>query len=516
MTDWASGYVSDVEYLPGLYVDQTPAHIALACLVNGFHPPRIGDGLSYCELGCGQGVTANIIAASNPGARVIAIDFNPAHIARARASAEAAGLRNVEFLELSFEEMNARPDLPEFDIVTMHGVWSWISDEGRQQITQFLARRLKPGGAALVTYNAMPGWTAMLPVQKLLCESSRFMEGRSDQRVLQGLDLIGALQKAGAGSLGDEKTLATIREGKGNEVDRAVYLAHEYLNGDWQPLYHMDTARLLGEAKLQFVGSSGLLQNFPDLSLRPQHREALLKVPAGPLRETLKDYLVPRPFRRDLFVRGARVMPDALRDRALAGYGLALMVPPSKVSTSLDVPVGTAELPKAHYQPIFDALAQGPRTVADLQDIARQAKADGAPSLVEIAGVLVGTGQAAAVPPGGMDRTSQTARAYNVAATLEVAEQRAATASISLPVLGSGTTLQTMEASVFHAVATGTPAETDPVVRVIIDRLAVAGIPLRLDSKIVTDPEEQRAIVFESVDWCLKERKALWSGLGAL
>lgn len=516
MHEWAAGYVSDVEYLPGLYVDQTPAHIALTCLVNGFHPPQIGAGMTYCELGCGQGVTANIIAASNPDAHVVAIDFNPAHIARAREAARIAGIRNVEFLELSFEDMNARADLPSFDLVTMHGVWSWISDEGRRQITSFLARQLKPGGAVLATYNAMPGWTAILPVQKLLSESSRFMEGRSDQRVMQGLDLVSDLQKAGSGSLGDEKLLTTIREGKGNEVDRPVYLAHEYLNGDWTPLYHIDTARILGEAKLQFAGSTGLLQNFPDLALRPQHREALLKVPAGPLRETLKDYLVPRAFRRDLFVRGLRTMPDALRDRQLATYGLALMVPRAVAKTSLDVPVGTAELPKAHYEPILDALAQAPRTLADLHEIARAAKAEGAPSMVEIAGVLVGTGQAAPVPPGALGRTSVPARTYNIAATLEVAEQRAATTSISLPAIGSGTTLQTMEASVFHAVATGTAPEPEPVTRVMVERLMLAGIPLRLEAKVITDPAEQRAVVAESVEWCLRERMGLWTALGAL
>ncbi|OYW55650.1 MAG: hypothetical protein B7Z30_12920 [Rhizobiales bacterium 12-68-15] len=516
MNEWASGYVSDVEYLPGLYVDQTPAHIALACLVNGFAPPETGAGHTYCELGCGQGVTANIIAASNPDAQVVAIDFNPAHIARARAAAKAAKLENIQFLELSFEEMNARDDLPDFDLVTMHGVWSWISDEGRRHITHFLNRRLKPGGAALVTYNAMPGWTALLPVQKLLAESAQFMQGRSDERVMQGLALVEALQKAGAGTLGDAKLLSSIRDGKGAESDRAVYLAHEYLNSEWKPLYHIDTARLLADAKLRYVGATGLLQNFPDLSLRPEHREALERVPAGPLRETLKDYLVTRAFRRDLFVRGPRTVPDAVRDRELAGYGLALMVPRSEAKTKMDVPAGTAELPKAHYEPIFDALAQGPRTLADLHAIAMRAKPEGAPSLVEIAGVLVGTAQATPIPPGAFGRISASAQLFNIASTQEVAEQRTATASISLPVTGSGMTLQTMEASVFHAVATGTPPEPGPVTDVIIRRLKAAGIPLRLENRVITEPSEQRAVVAESVEWCLKERMGLWTALGAL
>ena len=39
MTSWSNGYVSDIEYLPGFYADQTPGHLQLACLIKGFEPP---------------------------------------------------------------------------------------------------------------------------------------------------------------------------------------------------------------------------------------------------------------------------------------------------------------------------------------------------------------------------------------------------------------------------------------------------------------------------------------------
>ena len=55
--------------------------------------------MSYLELGCGQGFGALILAASNPHWTVTAIDFNPAHIAAARAWAAQAGIDNVSFLE---------------------------------------------------------------------------------------------------------------------------------------------------------------------------------------------------------------------------------------------------------------------------------------------------------------------------------------------------------------------------------------------------------------------------------
>ena len=52
------------------------------------------EGAHYVELGCGVGLGALIIAASNPSWRVTALDFNPAHIAAARAMALEAGITN--------------------------------------------------------------------------------------------------------------------------------------------------------------------------------------------------------------------------------------------------------------------------------------------------------------------------------------------------------------------------------------------------------------------------------------
>ncbi len=516
MANWASGYVSDIEYLPGLYVEQTPAHLALACLLNGVEPPDIGGPFSYCELGCGQGVTANIIAAANPKAHVVAMDFNPAHIARGSQVARDAGLANIEFLELSFEEMLEKRDLPDFDMVTMHGVWSWIGAAERAQITQFLKQKVKPGGLVSITYNAMPGWTTLLPIQRLLYEHANLGHARSDEAILKGLDWIEELQKCGAGALGNKDLIDYIRNGANSKAagpHRAVYLAHEYINSGWQPQYHMDTAKQLIPAKLNYVGSSGVLDAFSDLSFRPDQKQALEQVPPGPLRETLKDYLVNKPFRRDVYVRGARKLSDAVRDAKLKAFAMVLTIPPDDVQFSLDVPVGKAELPRHHYEPIFTALAQRPHTLGELVDLPALSDLTGAPSALEIAGILVGSGQAQIVPWGLGTGRNAGASALNRAATREVAEQRAAFASIAAPLTGSGLTLQTMEALVFDAIATGTARNSDAVISHVAARVRAGGVPLQKDGKTIDSAEAQLAVVAESVDWCFARRLPLWDQL---
>jgi hypothetical protein len=52
MNDWTNGYVSDIEYLPGFYVEQTPAHMDVACLLRGVEPPvEEGRALRLLRVG---------------------------------------------------------------------------------------------------------------------------------------------------------------------------------------------------------------------------------------------------------------------------------------------------------------------------------------------------------------------------------------------------------------------------------------------------------------------------------
>ncbi|MFT4433218.1 class I SAM-dependent methyltransferase [Caballeronia sp. 15715] len=82
---------------------------------------------------------------------------------------DEAKLPNLTLLENSFGELaQGAVELPMFDYITMHGIISWISDETRAQIVQFLKRYLKPGGVVQVSYNAMPGLAQVLPLQRLL------------------------------------------------------------------------------------------------------------------------------------------------------------------------------------------------------------------------------------------------------------------------------------------------------------------------------------------------------------
>jgi SAM-dependent methyltransferase len=224
-------------------MEQAPAHLDLACLLRGIEPPRApGESFRYCELGCGVGETALTIAAANAQAEVWAFDFNPAHITRGSGLAKAAGLTNAHIEEASFEELarGAYRDLGRFDYIALHGVWAWVSAANRAHIVQFIDRHLKPGGLVYVTYNALPGWTSAMPLQRLVSMFADVASERSDCRIVTALDKVAAFAKAGAGMLPAEML---ERLGKEREKGNVAYLSHEYLNAHWSPCYQVDVAR---------------------------------------------------------------------------------------------------------------------------------------------------------------------------------------------------------------------------------------------------------------------------------
>jgi len=395
--DWHEGYVSDIEYVAEFFPEQSPTLLSFACILNGVEPVALDRPFCYCELGAGQGLTANVLAAAHPHGRFYAADFNPAHVAASRQLAEAAELDNIIFLEHSFAALaDGAAELPQFDFVTLHGVYSWINADNRRHVVRFLERYLKPGGIAYVSYNAMPGWSSVLPLQRLILEHAGHA-GSRHQQIARMRELLGGLLQNGAAyfssnanaSLG--RYLDTAMEG---DADRSRYLAHEYMNQGWEPLYHADVARDLAAAKLDYAASAGLSWAMPALYLTPEQSALLDDVADPALRETLKDYMKNTCFRKDIFVRGARRMSEARQQQWLEKTGVALTCLRENVRLELNFPVNRTMLAPSVIQPLLDALAQGPRTLLELSRL--PALAD--QTLAEIAALvalLADTGQAA-------------------------------------------------------------------------------------------------------------------------
>ncbi|HET7881339.1 MAG TPA: class I SAM-dependent methyltransferase [Acetobacteraceae bacterium] len=369
MSGWGSGYVTDVTYTPGYYRYQSPQLMALACQLSGVMSPMPGadDPVSYLELGCGHGLGALILAASNPHWTVTAVDFHPAHIAVARDWAAAAGIGNVTFIEgdlATLAEDAAGANISDADFVSMHGVWSWVPKAVQAGIVRLLRAKVKPGGAVHVSYNSLPAWGSVLGMQRLVHDCGQRLAMRSDRQAEEGLKLARELLAADALHFQRSPLASSLIERAAAQP--SSYLAHEYMNASFAPCFHADVAGALADAKLEWVGAVNLIENFPELTLTPEQRAVMQRLDDPLLRELVKDTCLERALRHDVYVRGARRVGPAARDAALLDVHLALSVRPEDVPYEADVPAGRAALNRNFYGPIAEAMAQGPRRVGDL------------------------------------------------------------------------------------------------------------------------------------------------------
>lgn len=363
--NWTEGYVSDVEYVAGFYRELSPGWLNLVCLLNGVQPVPLDQPYTYCELGFGRGFTAQLLAAANPQGRFYAADFNPAHVAGARSLAREAGLANLTLLENSFEQMaGGEVALPQFDFIVLHGVYTWVTPENRQHIVRFMGRYLKPGGVAYVSYNAMPGWAPALPLQRLLVEYADAFPNHAELQIKAAADFLVQLEQINAGYLAQNPSVKARIEAL--KTSNPHYLVHEYLHKHWQPLFHADVARDLAAAKMNFVGVAELQGAYPGIFLNDAQRQLVDKLPNPEQRETLKDYLLNTSFRKDVFVRGARRLTVQRQAEQLGQLTLALTIPRAAASLTMKLPGGEVKGVPQLYDPVLDALAQRPHTLAEL------------------------------------------------------------------------------------------------------------------------------------------------------
>src|ERR1700760_1955862 len=138
-------YISDTTYVSEFYGDHAPTHLNLIAAGNGYRPRALDEGFTWCDYGCGNGITANVLAGCYPQGKFYGVDFLPAHIRAAEILATRGGLDNTTFLQKTFGDLKD-DDIPPLDFAVMHGVLSWIDDATREQVLKDAVKRLKPGG----------------------------------------------------------------------------------------------------------------------------------------------------------------------------------------------------------------------------------------------------------------------------------------------------------------------------------------------------------------------------------
>jgi SAM-dependent methyltransferase len=356
---WAEGYVTDLNYTASVCQQLSPTYLQFVAALSGMSAPDPEQSFTYCELGCGFGTTLLLLAANYPHGQFIGIDGNVAQIQRARDIAKRAGLGNVMFLDAEFADL-ADLDFPQFDFVTLHGIWTWVDATARADIVRFLSSRLRVGGAAYVSYNALPGKHQIEPIQRILSGLTPSGVGPEERVQLGKLFLRQFIQQP--------TVLANATPGligfMGTVLNQSnAFAGHEYLSGHWSALYCTDVFDALDVAKLSFVNTTILPLMFDEAVVPPAYNEIYASLGSVRQRQLLRDLIMNTGFRRDLFLKG--LMPIIPLDMAALRDQIHISVASFNdgFQSEGEVPAGRIELPPTAAR-LFAQLYDQPRSLS--------------------------------------------------------------------------------------------------------------------------------------------------------
>lgn len=353
MTDWTAGYRADIDYTYGYYAELNPLRAKLAFLNAGLAFPEIENA---CELGFGQGISVNMHAAGS-STKWYGTDFNPSQAAFARELA-AHSQSGAELSDEAFDEFARRDDLPEFDFIGLHGIWSWINDDNRRVIVDFIRRKLRVGGVLYVSYNTLPGWAAFAPMRHLLTEHASLL-GSEGKGIVSRVD--GAIEFAdrllNTNPVYSRANPTVNDRLKNMKEQNRHYLAHEYFNSDWQPMHFSSMRDWLVDAKVQYACSANFMDTVDSINLTQEQQQLLNGISDPLFKQSVRDFIVNQQFRKDYWVRGIRRLNPVEQREQMRDINIVLTTHADDIPRKVKGVLGEADLTAAVYEPTIDALS---------------------------------------------------------------------------------------------------------------------------------------------------------------
>lgn len=512
MNEWSTGYVTDITYTPGYYAELNPLAFRFSLLGAGLHSPKIRTA---CELGFGLGISTVLHAASQPETEFWGTDLNPDHVLHAKSLAQSAALP-IHLFDQSFAEFCTRDDLPDFDYIGLHGVWSWISDENRQIIVDFVKRKLKVGGGLYISYNTLPGWTDALPMRHLLVQHTKSM-GADGQNIVEKVQAaLGFFEKFAAVEPVYLKNHPHVQQ-RLNQIKSqpASYVAHEYFNADWKPMHFADVAAMLTEAKLRFACSAHFPDQLDDLNLNPAQRQLVSEISDVHLRETVKDMIVSRQFRKDYWIRGSLTMSHWQQLDELKTTRVMLVTPKEEINLKVHGHNLAADLNIKLYQPLIDALANfESKSLLEIQQVVSKEQEVSLLQVREACLILAAKGVLKVLQEESAIQAAQAACRQINQRILEQSRSRNVIPYLACAKFGGALAVEKLEQLFIYAINQGQAGlNAEDICRKVMPYFYPFGNRMIKNGNIIEPEQENWTAMLEKANYFLKEKLPLYKQL---
>jgi hypothetical protein len=279
------------------------------------------------------------------------------------AQRESAGLANVMFLAMPFEHA-VNLDLQQFDFIVMHGVWSWISDSARADVIAFVRKFLKPECLFYISYDAMPGWSQLLPFHKIMSIYTENKNCSPSEKAIAAITYLQFLREHKSAFFENNPDAKFFLQTL--ERSDVRYVVHELFNKNLRPEYFCDVAADMKKAGLTFVGNSVNIDNYHSM-MSEQFRKLLSTADDKISMETHRSIIQNDRFRRDIYAKCEKNQTEKNNSAVyLENFLFGVNRPLSQLSLETKINGYTITLKSDPYLKIFEMLSEDQLTIREI------------------------------------------------------------------------------------------------------------------------------------------------------
>lgn len=408
-----------------------------------------------------------------------------------------------------------RRQLPDFDYVTLHGLYAWVPLEVQAAIRAFLATKLRPGGLVYLSYNALPGWGSVSPLREYFVGRAAVLGGEPLELARRIVAELAKLKEQGAPFFHENPAAAGIVTRL--EASDPRYIVHEYLGPSWYPKYFTEVHDELSACGLAFVGDTAIVENLLPHSVKPAFVEGLQALDDRRERESRRDFIQNRFFRRDVYRKPGGGSTIRSPNGPLGETLFSLIAHPIQVPDTINI----TDAPAVKYAgPWFERIKRllGHRVLSLDELLQTPGLAEGDPAqyidnltLLTVGGFCVPCATRETEPPRGPSDFVEVVPRLN-AVLLERLDWTAPAIALASPVLGSGVTLNALEAALLRSLHQRESIDW------LADQFERAGIAVRADEgkRIIDDPAQARAALEEAMQAFLRYKLPKLAYLGVV
>lgn len=466
-------YRTDSTYVSYYTNKISPLFIRTALLLQGVAIPEPEDGqpMRYLELGFGRGLSLAIHAAVSEG-EYWGVDFLPQHCQELQSLTDESGI-DCHVLNCDFaaaDAMSEEGKLPQFDMITLHGIYSWVNAENRRHIQNIIRRNLKEGGVVYVSYNSQPGWAFFEPVRDLMLSMIKRYGDDVDMgtRVRETLQYIIAMSKTPSAYFMTNPRAVEYLEALTKEDVR--YLAQEYLNTTWQCFFFREVAEDMEKVGCTFVNSGNLFAQTGAYT-HPAVTELISRSVNPLIRETLRDFAVNNKFRMDYFVKSPRRLNGRELGERLGDMQVRLSRDRKEIKYNINVNYTSVSLLPELFDPMLDILAENDSSPKRVRDFAgdRLSTSDGRKLMVECVAIMLATGYIIPFNSSPTEREIESTRRLNRALCARAVEESRG-AFLAACKLGAGFHAESSD-QLFFLYQEGPDTDPEALARKVVDHL---------------------------------------------